>query len=222
MLEDPEPPPHPWWVWLLGGISLVVTTAAAVLAVIGPDGSHPARSVAPVAAITRPACDPDKGRAVRQLGATPIDWAREHTATYDPDGTLVTRWDPDPRLPRFRGHEGAVYNHTTTYKDCAIDTYYVQLAQQTPASAALRRARRELPADAQVLWHRRLSECVQYQFTSTILATQLRARGTDFDAANGALVDLVESHLGVENSVTRIRLALNLPTIPRVTAGCFA
>jgi hypothetical protein len=209
-------------MWLLGVASIIVVATGGVVAIVGHDDPHRlvAASAFGPAPAPQPVCDTAKGRALRRLGATPRDWARMHTQTYDPDGTLATRWDPDRRLPRFRGHEGAVYNATTTFEDCAIDSYYVQLAHPTTVSAAVRRARLELPADAEVLWHRRLPQCVQLQFTSTTLSTQLRNRGRDFTVTTGAIVSLIEAHHGDVNSVTRIGFVLKPTTIPQLGGGC--
>jgi hypothetical protein len=71
-----------------------------------------------------------------------------------------------------------------------------------------------------VLWHRRLSRCVQFEFTSTTLATQLRNGDGDFTLTTGALVNMIESRLGDVNSVTRIGLVLKDASIPQMAGGC--
>lgn len=223
-LSDPEPPPHPWWVWLLGCASVVVLVASVIAAITVDRNHHSPQSAASAAFAVKsgPTCDINKGRALRQLGATPADWASAHTQTYGPDGYLVTRWDPDPKLPRFRGHEGAVYNATTTFQDCVITSYYIQLVHATRPATALQRARAELPGDAQALWHRQLSQCVQYEFSSGELATQLDERGFDGPKPAAALVSLLEARPGDLNTITRVRLSLTGASIPRTTGGCFA
>jgi hypothetical protein len=220
LLDDPEPPPQPRWIWLLGVATLLVAACGGLVALVGHLPPHRAVATGP-ALVSRPACDPEKGRGLYQLGATPRDWAREHTVAFDPQHPHTSKpsWDTDPTLPRVHGQPGAVYNRTTTFEDCAIDSYYVQLAHRTPVSAALRRARRELPPDAHVLWRRTLPRCVQLEFASSTLSSQLRRRG-DFTEATGALVTLAQPNLADVGSVTRIGFALKPVSIPQVVGGC--
>jgi hypothetical protein len=221
MLNDPEPPPQPWWIRALGVASAVLVVASTVVAIVGVGDD--AAGQRHVAARTRlpslhPNCDTDKGRRLTALGATPGDWANTHTAAYAPVGYFyAARWNPDTRLPRFRGHEGAVYNKTRTYSECAVSSYYIQLVHESSPSAALHRARRELPADARLLWHRELSRCSLYQFVSDRLDSELRERAPRFDATS-ALVRLIESRPGDKNSITRVALSLN-DAPPPVDAG---
>jgi hypothetical protein len=217
MLNDPEPPPQPWWIKAMGVASAVVVVASTIVAVTG-HGSSPQRKVVTQTALTQPprACDPDKGRHLPALGAAPLDWASAHTPAYTPYYNL-RRWDPDPHLPRYSHHEGAVYNRTITFLDCAIESYYIQLRAPMPAGAALQRARRDLPPDARLLWKRDLPRCALYQFVSDRLDSQLRDRIPRFDATS-ALVRLIESPPGDENSITRVALSLN-DAPPPVDAG---
>jgi len=218
MLNDPEPPPQPWWVKALGVAAAFVVVASSIVVIVGKGDGSDQRSVAAQALIQQPppACDPDKGRGLRGLGATPLDWGSAHTAAYTPFYNLG-RWDPDPRLPRFQRHEGAVYNRTITFAACAIESYYIQLPAPRPASYALQRARRELPDDARLLWHRDLPRCSQYQFVSDRLDSQLSLRSKTFGATS-ALVRLIESRPGDKESITRIALSLNNAP-PPVNAG---
>ena len=220
MLDDPEPPPQPWWIKAMGVASAFVVVASSITAIVGTDEGSGRRTVVTQVVPTQPprACDPDKGRGLQALGAAPLDWASAHTAAYTPFYNLG-RWDPDPRLPRYQRHEGAVYNRTITFADCAIESYYIQLARPEPARAALQRARRELPPDARLLWHRDLPRCAQYQFVSDRMDTELTARSTTFGATS-ALVRLVESRPGDRNSVMRIALSLNDAPPPVDAGGC--
>ena len=219
MLNDPEPPPQPWWVKALGVASAFVVVTGSVVAAIGP-GNGGQRHVTASTPITQPSplCDPDKGRGLHALGAAPLDWASAHTSAYSPY-YVITRWNPDPRLPRYRGHEGAVYNKTMTFGECAIESYYLQLPTQTSTKDALQRARRELPRDARLLWHRDLRRCAQYQFVSHRLDSQLSERSQTFGATS-ALVRLIEAHPGDSKSVLRVALSLNDAPPPVDAGGC--
>jgi len=217
MLNDPEPPPQPWWIKAIGvGAALVVMTSSVVAVVGVSDDAR--RNVSASLPLTQPppACDPDKGRGLRGLGAAPLDWASAHTAAYTPFYNLG-RWNPDPHLPRYQRHEGAVYNRTITFADCAIESYYIQTAAPMSARAALQRARRELPPDARLLWHRDLRRCAQYEFVSDRLDNQLTKRSKTFGATS-ALVRLIESPPADKNSVVRVALSLN-DAPPPVDAG---
>ena len=217
MLNDPEPPPQPWWIKALGVASALVVVTSSIVAIVGHGSDRQHRVVASTP-ITQPSplCDPDKGRGLHALGAAPLDWADSHLAAYSPFG-VITRWNPDPRLPRFRGHEGAVYNSMETFGACAVSAYYIRLVRPTTTKAALRRALKELPADARLLWHRDLSRCAQYQFVSDRLDSQLRQRAPKFFATS-ALVRLFGAPPGDKRSVVRIALSLNNAP-PPVNAG---
>lgn len=219
MLNDPEPPPQPWWIKALGAASAVVVLTSSIVALLGPGDGRQHHVAAPTP-ITQPPpfCDPDKGRGLHALGAAPLDWASAHVAAYSPFG-IITRWNPDPRLPRYRGHEGAVYNSMATFGQCAVSSYYIRLVRPSTTKAALRRALKELPADAHLLWHRDLSRCAQYQFVSHRLDSQLRQRTPKFFATS-ALVRLVEAPPGAKQSVTRIALSLNDAPSPVAAGGC--
>ena len=218
LLNDPEPPPQPWWIKALGVASGLVIVTSSITAIVGTEDEHGQRKVVTQVPLRQPprACDPDKGRGLHALGAAPLDWASTHTAAYTPFYNLG-RWDPDPRLPRYQHHEGAVYNRTITFADCAIESYYIQLAEPGTESATLQRARRELPSDARLLWHRDLPGCAQYQFVSDRLDSQLTERSKTFGATS-ALVRLIESRPGDKNSITRVALSLN-DAPPPVDAG---
>jgi len=70
-----------------------------------------------------------------------------------------------------------------------------------------------------LLWHRDLSRCVQYQFVSHRLDSQLRQRTPKFFATS-ALVRLVEAPTGDKQSVTRIAVSLNSAPPPVDAGGC--
>lgn len=125
---------------------------------------------------TSAGCDTGKGRSLTALGATPLDWAAHHVATYEPVSAPQTRWDARVDLPRFRGHEGAVYNDTRFYNNCVTGTYYVQLPRPVDTSVALRRGLRELPGDALIFWRGKRSRCTQYGVSSAQLVAALQAR----------------------------------------------
>jgi hypothetical protein len=220
MLDDPEPPPQPWRIKAMGVASVLVAVASSITAIVGTDDGGGPHAVVTQVVPTQPTppCNPDKGRGLQALGAAPLDWASAHTAAYTPFYNLG-RWDPDPRLPRYQRHEGAVYNRTITFADCAIESYYIQLARPEPASAALQRARRELPSDARLLWHRDLPRCAQYGFVSARMDSQLTERSKTF-AATSALVRLIESRPGDKNSVMRIALSLHDARGPGKAGGC--
>ena len=220
MLNDPEPPPQPWWIKALGVASGLVVVTSSIVGVVGVS-DHARRNVASNIVLSQPppGCDPDKGRGLRGLGATPLDWGYAHTAAYTPLGN-VTRWNPDPRLPRFRGHEGAVYNSTITAQNCAIASYFIRLVHPSSPATALRRARAELPKDAHSLWHRRLPQCVQYQLSSARLATRLDERGYDGPKPTAVLVNLMLRHPADTNSITKVGLSLVGTSFPDTTGGC--
>jgi hypothetical protein len=221
MLNDPEPPPQPWRIRALGLASVVVVVTSSVVAVVtGGGGSDQQRKVAARTPFAQPAsvCDPDKGHGLPGLGAAPLDWGSTHTAAYSPLYNS-TRWNSSPRLPRFHGYEGAVYNHTLMFRDCVIASYYIQLVAPTSPKAALQRAKRELPSDARLLWRRDLRRCAQYEFVSDRLDGQLAKRGTTF-IATSALVRLIKSRPGSPTAVQRVALSLNDAPPPVDAGGC--
>jgi hypothetical protein len=180
--------------------------AAIVLALIAHGGTSTPKG-APASAPTPAGCDTSQGRTLTKLGATPLDWAAHHVATYDPPSGPQTRWDARPDLPRFRGHEGAVYNDTRFYTACVAGSYYIQLARPAADSAALRRGLEELPSDARVISRRSRPRCMQYGVRSERLIEALHARD-NYPPTTRVLIEL--PHRRGARGTQRIGLAIVL------------
>jgi hypothetical protein len=106
------------------------------------------------------------------IGSAVVSWETTHRNAFDPVGEPNSRWDPQPQLPPFEGHEGAAY--TSVFFYCGLVwSYQLNLSAPTVLPVAKTLARSELPADATSLWWRRQAGCLQAEFSSAALTRAL-------------------------------------------------
>ena len=208
-LDDPEPPPRRWipWAWLGASLAVVGATTSAI---VFAGGSSPKAEPRPLPVLTTPpACNLERGVLLRGLGAPFWAWQSHHATTFDVVAGGGTRWDPDPRLPRFRGHEGATYNFTR-YDPCnGITSTYIELPKAVSERAALRRALTELPPDARVASRQPTSACLKLRVTSRTFLASLKARDPNFPDSTGAIVQLIFARPGETQAINAIWLDLD-------------
>lgn len=205
--SDEEQPSSTRRRWVITGLLAVPFLAAGLfLAFTGGGGTSTpgeTRASTPV----QVGCDTGRGRGLTGIGATPLDWAAHHVATYDPPSGPQTRWNPRPDLPRFRGHEGAVYNDTRFFDACAASSYYLQLARAVPEAAGLARGLKELPDDARVTWRRTRTRCSEYGVSSDRLIAALKARDR-YPASTRVLIQLLHRRASRTTSQIALRIVL--------------
>ena len=153
--------------------------------------SSPATSPAAVAATT-------SGPALTGFGATLAQWQAAHTL----DLSVPAR---NAYLPRVAGSGGEDTWQVVTVVGGRVISYTLNVVSSSLRSAEAR-ARRELPADARVLWRRTVAgNCAQEQFESATLAAVLGDGqvNVEFDnATSGTVTPVTEEFFGTYNART--------------------
>lgn len=108
------------------------------------------------------------------FGATVADWNVTHRP--DTDFTPGSAYGRDPNLPPINGHVGAKYV-TVSVISGRVLAYQLNLLARTAIAQALSGARLEFPSDVRLLWQLRSDACIQAEFQSATVGTDLAATG---------------------------------------------
>jgi hypothetical protein len=122
------------------------------------------RSLASAPAVTpRPALS---DQSIPGIGASRPDWDATHTANdANNDGS---DYGHDASLPSYLTPNGAVYSGVNDQGSGRIQFYDLNMLP-VDGNEMLRRVRRELPADAKVVWDLTFDQCYRLAFTSPTL-----------------------------------------------------
>lgn len=186
-------------VWITVGVASVCVVCAGVMGglyYVGknlptPAPSTSSRGSVQVAQSAPPATLPASpaALALTGFGATEADWRAHHR--LDELHGAGRAYDPDPSLPQVNGHVGDRYI-LVQIDSGRVDGYTLKLVHSALA-AAIDAAKRELPADATVVWQRQLDLCYQIELSSAAVGKSLAPLG---DGQGMLLVEFESDDIG--------------------------
>ncbi len=221
LLDDPEPPPRRWipWAWAATALLVAGATAWGVLATGSAPKAAPQPRPLPVPTAS-PGCQVFAGPSLPGLGQPFWEWEAHHTAAFDTAAGGGTRWDADPRLPPYRGHEGATYNSTRIGHCLGVSATFIELPAAVDQRTALRRALRLLPSDAHAVMQHVAPACSDYRVTSHTLLGALKARDRRYPGTTGARVQLIFAHRHSPHAINAIWMSIDYFLNPEQVHRC--